>query len=178
MSEPVVSLVIEAAEEFFRSAGIVNIVNLGEGTSVTFEAESDLLSSALGFSGEKIKAALIVECKPSAVAATNPLREMKKDLDISDHTDWIGEIANQIVGNLKRILRSYGVDCTMGTPVVTAGKGFHLVSSSKVYKVVTFSVDGQILKINFNLQLASDVDLQKKNDDLKDEVSAGDAFLF
>ena len=171
MSDVVRSLVVEAAEEFFKSVGVVKIVNLGEGSSGSVDKNLAVLSSMLRFSGEKIKAALIV-------AATNPQREYKKDLNIDDHTDWIGEIANQIVGNLKRILHSYGVECNMGTPVVMSGQGAQVVSSDQVYRHLKFSVDGHILRISFNAQVSADVKFETRNEEIKDQLSGGDTFLF
>ena len=178
MSDVVRSLVVEAAEEFFKSVGVVKIVNLGEGSSGSVDKNLAVLSSMLRFSGEKIKAALIVEGNHPAVAATNPQREYKKDLNIDDHTDWIGEIANQIVGNLKRILHSYGVECNMGTPVVMSGQGAQVVSSDQVYRHLKFSVDGHILRISFNAQVSADVKFETRNEEIKDQLSGGDTFLF
>jgi CheY-specific phosphatase CheX len=177
-SDRVLPLVLEAAEDFIKSVGITDMSRLDADSPVAFDKDSDVLSSMLGFSGSKIKAALVVESTHGGIAATNPQREYKTDLDLTDHTDWIGEIANQIVGNLKRIFRSYGVDFTMGTPVVMTGRNVHILSNSHVYRALVFALNKHHMKISISVQLADDVNLESRNEELKDEVSGGDAFLF
>jgi CheY-specific phosphatase CheX len=177
-TDRVSSLVREASELFFQSVGIVDVKILEESCPVAFDKEHEILSSMLGFSGQKIKAALVVESNHAGVAATNPQREYKKNLDLTDHSDWIGEIANQIVGNLKRIFRRYGVDFTMGTPVVMSGSSIHLVSGNQSYSAVVYSIDKHYMKISFSVDLSKNVDIETVNEEFKDETSGGDAFLF
>ena len=178
VSDRLNALVKEAAELFFQSVGVADINVQDESCLIAFDKENEILSSMLGFSGQNIKAAFVVESNHDGVAATNPQREYKKNLDLTDHSDWIGEIANQIVGNLKRIFSRYGVDFTMGTPVVMASRNVHLVSNKQKYSAVVYSLDRHYMKISFSIQLADGVDIETVNEDLKDEVSSGDAFLF
>lgn len=172
-------LVVAAVSEFFQSTGVTNISMEQAGAKQVAVKSDQLFSSSLGFSGEGIKGALIVTTYSDALAATNPQREFLKAFTESDHADWIGEMSNQIVGNLKRHMAASGVDFTLATPVVVGGNGCKLLSPDNgKFVPLDFWVEGHKVKVYSSIVLSAGIDLVRGEDDADSHAAGGDAFLF
>lgn len=164
-----------ATEEFFTSVGVTL---RSEQTSPIAVKAAEIYTASLGFSGDKIKGALVVTTYAEAIAATNPQREYMTTFTQEDHTDWIGEMANQIVGNIKRMLAKFDLNFTLGTPVVVTGSGLQLMSKEQA-KFNMFEMMADVHKIKFHLavELSKDVDLSVSEKDDK-TAGGGESFLF
>lgn len=177
--ERCLQLVAAAVAEFFQSTGVADYAPEPEGAAQVAVKSDQLYSSSLGFSGPAIKGALVVTTYADALAATSPQREFNDKFETADHVDWIGEMANQIVGNLKRILGAYGVNFTLGTPVVVGGSGYKLLTAEKgKFHPLSFSVMGHKVKIHVAMELGPEVDLSRGDETAQDQAAGGDAFLF
>ena len=72
-----------------------------------------LLSSVMGFVGEHLRGTCLLACERAPLDASCPPGGRGRD--------WIGELANQLIGRLKIKLLSYDVDVALTTPIVLQG---------------------------------------------------------
>jgi hypothetical protein len=84
-------------------------------TSVRWENPTDdpILFGVIGFSGPGMRATCLIGAERALVEASCR--------DPSHPRDWIGELANQLVGRIKMKLISHGVSVTMTTPLALSG---------------------------------------------------------
>lgn len=139
------------------------------------ETGGDMFSASLGFAG-MLQGALIICSRENALSATNPQRTMQDSLSQADNADWLGEVANQIVGALKREVGRYGVDMQLATPTVVHGKDLMVGQTNKKACVMLFEAQGLQWKIFFSCEIAEGVSFDKPKAEA--EVQGGDAFLF
>ncbi len=72
-----------------------------------------LLSSVMGFVGEQLRGTCLLACERAPLDASCPPGGRARD--------WIGELANQLIGRLKVKLLSYEIDVALTTPIVLQG---------------------------------------------------------
>lgn len=170
-SAPLLHLVSQAVAEFFASsAGTTALV---EGEPATFQS-NETYAASLGFAGTQLKGAIVIICDRSVLDMTNPQREFKPELDEADCSDWCGEIANQIVGNLKRIVAGYKVDFQLSTPAVVRGKEF---ASAKRADVLWFKLGTQPVMVQLTAEIADGVSFEGEPEAVA-QAAGGDALLF
>jgi hypothetical protein len=68
----------------------------------------------LGFNGDGLHGAIVLVASAELLAASCPVQG-------PGSRDWVGELANQLVGRLKNHLILYGVDISLGTPTILRG---------------------------------------------------------
>jgi len=100
-------------------------VNLLSGYEVTLEPTQDAegwmeLIATIGFSSGMIQGALGIACTEQVLRASNPSAGMM-ELTHSMLSDWLGELANQLLGRIKREMLNYDVEILLATPVVLRG---------------------------------------------------------
>jgi CheY-specific phosphatase CheX len=172
-------LVSTAVLEFLQSTGVTEFGPEPEGSGQIAVKADQLFSSSLGFSGPGIKGALVVTTYADALAATSPQQEFTDKFETADYADWIGEMANHIVGNLKRILGGFGVNFTLGTPVVVGGSGYKLLTADNgKFSPLSYQVATHKLKIHVAVELGPEINLAAEDDEAQDQAAGGDAFLF
>jgi CheY-specific phosphatase CheX len=85
-------------------------------------AEDGMLA-IIGFAGEKLRGSLVLSANPGLLEGSCPARTVGR----TDAThgeilqDWIGELANQLLGRLKSRLLAHGVAIQLGTPTTVSG---------------------------------------------------------
>jgi len=109
-------LVVPAVVEFYTVAAVTPVQTVPLRVLSADAKPAELFTASLGFSGEHIRGAIVVTTSTTVLRLSNPQRDFKTTFDDADDADWIGETANQIVGNLKRRIARAGVSCTLGTP--------------------------------------------------------------
>ncbi len=77
------------------------------------ESEQPMISSVMGFVGPDIRGTLLMASDYGPLLASRPGEGRLRD--------WAGELANQIVGQLKSKLLARGTDLALNTPVVLQG---------------------------------------------------------
>jgi hypothetical protein len=77
------------------------------------ESEEVLFSGVMGFVGDSVRGSCLLTAPEAAVLAAGPRSAPVRD--------WIGELANQLVGRLKTKLMARGVTIALTTPVVLKG---------------------------------------------------------
>lgn len=173
--EKLLELVSASVTEFFESVGApATLVPTGDAPS----DDQATFSASLGFSGDAIKGALVVIAGAPLLAATNPQREFVKTFIDSDHGDWIGEMANQIVGALKRRASGYKVDFLLSTPTVVHGKSIEVTRSQKEQPAVTwYKVGPNIARIHFAASLTEAAKFEGEPE-TSDQAASGDTLFF
>ncbi len=78
-------------------------------------------AAVLGFSGEAVKGSLIVSSEKTLLQTSHPNLAMGMPVDEPDLSDWIGEMANQILGRFKNKCSAAGVVFSMSTPTALTG---------------------------------------------------------
>lgn len=176
--EKLLGLVDAAVLEFFQSVGCTDVKALLPQDQPPSE-DAACFAASLGFSGDHIKGALVLITNVTLLAATNPQRDYGKPLTDSDHGDWIGEMANQILGALKRTAAGYNVDFLLSTPMVMHGKELHISKSLKEAPpaVLWFQVGGQMLRLHFSAKLGDGAKFEGEPT-TTDQATSGDALFF
>jgi CheY-specific phosphatase CheX len=80
----------------------------------------DDIAASIGFAGEELRGALVLTSTRKLVQQVLPQEVRERDAD-EQLADWMGELANQLLGRVKNRLLRYGVSLAMGTPTVMLG---------------------------------------------------------
>lgn len=76
----------------------------------------------IGFTGESMRGTLLLA--PAALAISNAAWQTRQEL-----RDWVGELANQLLGRIKNQLLRYGVEIYLTMPITI--RGTHLAPVSR-----------------------------------------------
>lgn len=98
------------------------------------------LVAIVGFAGEKLRGCVGVAATSVAVMSIHPLGP-----DADQHgrpaVDWLGEIANQLLGRVKHRLSGYSLEIAPSTPVVLRGLQIRVARTQpgvpRCYRVMT-----------------------------------------
>ncbi len=84
-------------------------------------------AGVVGFSGPSFRGTLIMAAPFELIAATRPVRARAEPLarNVSSDwilvRDWVGELANQVLGRIKNRLLTYGVTFEVSPPAALSG---------------------------------------------------------
>ncbi len=129
----------KSARELLSESLLTNAIELFAHYEAPLEvgAPPDMeLAAVLGFSGDAIQGALGLLAHRDLVAATYRSATgqdgSRRQLD-----DWLGELANQLLGRIKNTLLRYDVAIQLATPMVLRGVNIEVGGSHEdgVYKV-------------------------------------------
>jgi CheY-specific phosphatase CheX len=166
-----------AIQDFMQSTGVNNIEEVPAHASCDLKQTE--FSASLGFGGEKMKGALIIVSPASCLQLTNPQREQVPILSEADHRDWVGEMSNQVVGNLKRVAAGYGVDFSLSTPTVIRGSSLTVLSDeNSEFIKLKFRIGEQDIQFFLNAKATPDVSFQGEPTVVAHQAAGGDAMLF
>jgi hypothetical protein len=128
-----------------------------------------------------MRGSLLLLCTDQTLLVTHPMREMMPEIPAADLADWAGEIANQVVGNLKRIMATRAkVDFLLGTPTVVKGVDVHQTrgksGSTEVFTLGwSFGAPGN-MAFTFAVEVAPSVTFDGEPE--SSQAQGGDAMLF
>ena len=102
-------------------------------------AESDevMFSGVMGFVGDSVRGTCLLAAPQGTVEAAAP--------KAAGARDWVGELANQLVGRLKAKLMARGATIALSTPVVLRGVKLSPLPRTDVEPVVFDSPAGKVL---------------------------------
>lgn len=109
VSDRVNELACESCCELFADYS----VELKRGRYDWAKTNEPLLSSVMGFVGEHLRGTCLLACEVAPLSASCPPGGRTRD--------WIGELANQLIGRLKVKLLAYDMDVALTTPIVLQG---------------------------------------------------------
>ena len=99
---------------------------------------SDDRIALIGFGGEKLRGTLLLDIPSAVLVHTHPRRsDVREDLE-----DWVGELANLLLGRLKAALLPFDVVIQLSTPLVVKGSGTRIEQSTKHSVAHTFEANG------------------------------------
>lgn len=86
------------------------------------------LAGIVGFVGD-LSGTLLVCTSPAVIAGCHPLRDRQAELTERMQLDWIGELANQLMGRVKIRLSRHGVELRLSPPISLAGERIRHVTT-------------------------------------------------
>ena len=89
------------------------VVRLTSIPKYPMRTEEPMISGVMGFIGPDIRGTLLMAAERGPLIASRPCEGRLRD--------WAGELANEIVGQLKTKLLARGTDLALSTPVVLQG---------------------------------------------------------
>jgi CheY-specific phosphatase CheX len=101
------------------------------------DSDEVMFSGVMGFVGDSVRGTCLLAAPQGAVEAAAP-----KD---AGARDWVGELANQLVGRLKAKLMARSVTIALSTPVVLRGVKLSPLPRTDVEPVVFQSPQGKVL---------------------------------
>ena len=93
------------------------------------------LCSIIGYTGRDIRGTLVLALTEDLSGLSNPVARM----DRSIQRDWVGELSNQLLGQIKMDLLRYGVEIYMNLPAVLHGHHLAPLPRSRL-KPIKFTV--------------------------------------
>lgn len=127
----------------------------------------------IGFYGHKLRGTLTLLLKDDVLKATGPSHDM---------SDWVAELSNQLLGRIKRKLRSYEVELWASTPLAISGDHLQLKFKTRRTLQYEFSLVGADVDVKIIIFVDALVDecVEAKNQSLADEenVSEGNVVFF
>jgi chemotaxis protein CheX len=165
------SIATDACLEMFATFG--SSVELVDRT----DSPAHDIASFIGFTG-RARGCLTVSSSAELFRASYPAREGTSP-SVADLFDWAGEVANQLVGRIKRHFCERGVTFQVSTPTAVKGRDIAKRSPARQGACdLTFTVGSEIIDVS--LEVAGPVN-GKIFDDLAEPiacVSEGDLVLF
>ena len=111
-------VVTEACVEMFTSFGFaVRVIDV----DVPPRMQAHDISAVIGFEGT-VRGTLMVSARSHLFRSTNPVADGVVPLSDDDALDWTREMANQLLGRVKRRFCELGQDFHAGTPSAIAGR--------------------------------------------------------
>ncbi|MEZ4742283.1 MAG: chemotaxis protein CheX [Bdellovibrionota bacterium] len=172
----VVSLIVQAVEELFQANNISSIEHVEHKGS---PGDGNDYCAVIGFAGEAIKGSIAVAMGLPLLEASNPSKAMGMDVAEEDLADWLGEIANQIIGRVKNLILKYGVDFMITTPSVFHGKNINTMETKpeSARKELVFKLDGFQMHLVALINLMRPIDFSVENEDAGGEEEGSSLFF-
>jgi CheY-specific phosphatase CheX len=101
------------------------------------ESDEVMFSGVMGFVGASVRGTCLLAAPQGTVEAAAPKGAAARD--------WVGELANQLVGRLKAKLMARGATIALSTPVVLRGVKLSPLPRTDVAPVVFESTAGRVL---------------------------------
>ncbi len=121
-----------ACTELMQAYGVQLNPSLGWG-----ESDEVMFSGVMGFVGDSVRGTCLLAAPQGTVEAAAPRNAGARD--------WVGELANQLVGRLKAKLMARGATIALSTPVVLRGVKLSPLPRTDVEPVVFESTSGKVL---------------------------------
>ena len=101
------------------------------------ESDEVMFSGVMGFVGDSVRGTCLLAAPQGTVEAAAPKQAGARD--------WVGELANQLVGRLKAKLMARGATIALSTPVVLRGVKLSPLPRTDVDPVAFDSPAGKVL---------------------------------
>ncbi|MDB4929182.1 MAG: hypothetical protein JWM10_1666 [Myxococcaceae bacterium] len=138
-------MVIAAVGEVMSSAGVATEY---AGSMVHGESSWAELIAIIGLGGDKLRGSVVLSVPLALLERSHPARATARD----DLADWLGELANLLLGQLKSRLLARDVSIVMSTPLTLSGTAlrFHRFKAQPVTH--TFRADGSEVLVMFEAE--------------------------
>ena len=165
------------AIEQLEASAVALFADYGQTLQVLESAEepkrqlSMSLGAAIGFTSAHVRGVLAIAVDEQLASAMHPLTGS----DSASSTDWIGELANQLLGRLKNKLLAYGVELALSTPVVVQGTDLRLGAVHRRATRLAFGHGQNQAQVWWDAEVDSDLVLAEAEDEAQSE---GEMVLF
>jgi CheY-specific phosphatase CheX len=126
-------LAATAAAELLKAYG----VEATPAASGWVQTDELMYSGVMGFVGDGVRGTCLLAARSATVLAAAPPDARPRD--------WVGELANQLVGRLKSKLLARNVSIAMTTPVVLSGVRIEPLPRTHVEPAVFDTATGKVL---------------------------------
>lgn len=131
----------------------------------------------IGFGGNCLLGMLAVQCSPELLKSSHPSVAMGIPVADPELQDWLGEIANQILGRFKNLLLVYEAKLVMSTPTVIQGQSLTIAMKKGISTyTASFYIDGEPVCIQLSGSVIQPIDFTNRIE--SDGASEGDSLLF
>lgn len=125
--------------------------------------------SVIGFSSEQLRGTLLLATSKEPVGRTTPVQG-------NALSEWVAELANQLLGRIKSKLAERGVLLAISTPLVLRGEHLRPLPNQEVAPIM-FVCDGGGVCVWLDAVLAPELDLSQVQADFQ-VMGEGEALLF
>jgi CheY-specific phosphatase CheX len=172
------ALLSESCHELFSFYGteLVNIERADEGGEPDKE---DSILGILSFTGKEIQGTLVLAVTRELICQHN---QHLPQGGLEDHMvrDWVGELANQLLGRLKNKLYGFGATIYLSTPVVLSGQLIKLLPSTSVKEIgpMYYSYNDQQVIAWLEFKMAEDYQWEAVEEEEDDMLGMEGDMLF
>lgn len=163
VTDTINELASNSCSELFADYGVV----LKRGRLRWGNSTEPLLSSVMGFVGEHLRGTCLLACERGPLEASCPPGGRSRD--------WIGELANQLIGRLKVKLLAYDIDVALTTPIVLQGIQIQPLPRAE-FEPAMFSSSSGVLIAWIEVEVASGYNLPETRP--PDAGETGELMLF
>lgn len=161
-------LVVSCIQELFAAYGVT--LQETEWVGETGDSAEFTYMGLIGFSGGSIRGTLLLAPSTLSVAET-PWRTRE------ELRDWVGELANQLLGRIKNKLLRYGIEIYLTIPITIRGK--HLAPVSRMeLRPYSFDAGPGCVAVWMDIEVADEFELTLQESTSEDRIVEGDAILF
>jgi CheY-specific phosphatase CheX len=140
------------------------------------EQDATELAAVVGFSGENVRGTVGLTAPLTALSATHPSALAGERIDARMLEDWLGELANQMMGRIKAQLRRRSVTVWMSTPIVLRGVSIVVTAYQDHVRRYAFSMQ-QASGFTLWLDVDADAGLELASSDLGPGPAPGEVVL-
>jgi hypothetical protein len=160
------SLGSNACVELFDAYG-VELERLQSGETAFRASDECVMSGVIGFVGKNVRGTCLLAGNDAPLEASCPPGGQLRD--------WVGELANQLVGRLKRKLLARGVEVALTTPLVLSGVRLQPLPRGKLTPTVFSTSSGDVMVW---IEVEVDQEFSLGDERAHDEVAEGALVLF
>jgi hypothetical protein len=156
-------LAASACTELFGAYG----VTLERSPAVWRESEERRLCGVIGFVGRRVRGTCLLAANHEPLAESCPPEGRVRD--------WVGELANQLLGRLKSKLLTRGIEVALTTPIVIAGVKLEPLPRGNLEPIVFRATSGNVLVW---VEVESEAGLEIGTEHIARVGGEGDILLF
>lgn len=129
------------------------------------------IASVIGFTSSRLRGSTAIATSRKVTGLTLPAG--------IDGADWLGELANQLLGRFKNMMFACDVDLTLSTPLSIFGRDlrFSLNPGSDSFDLM-FECEHGIVAVSLNGKLNGEALVEREQSEDEAAHSAGDMMLF
>jgi len=135
------------------------------------------VAAVIGFSGDLIKGSLVITTGMDLLNKSHPNHAMGMPVADPDCLDWIGEIANQLLGRIKNKMAAAGVPFSMSTPTTAVGKSLK-ISKPKSGAAFGITFNGPYNPLSLHFLYVADPAIAFKETKSESSAKEGASLLF
>lgn len=165
----------QSTEDFFKTSGVSEVSAVSQANAVSFQ-----WTGIIGLAGDQIQGSLAVSCTQDLLNKTHPNHALGMPVGPDDLVDWLGEIANQVLGRLKNLTLEYDLSFSLSAPNVVKGQALEIQDQGKrSVEKLYFLADGLPLLVTLIATLPAQFDYDAASKiEKKGNITEGDGFLF